>query len=149
VVALHACLLLLGLSLAGCSNRTSDRDIALLGVDDARDVIGGAARADRRTAWVDPRTASDWLTERIPGALHVPVGTMRDRAAELRAYDVLVIYGRGYKDPVAYAGAKVLGEIGVPDVQVLEGGLTAWTNAGRPVASGSPTPDEGRAGTSG
>jgi rhodanese-related sulfurtransferase len=133
-------------ALAGCSNRTTDRDVELLGVADAREaVVGGRTLLgeDRTGAWIDPRTVGDWLAERIPGALHVPVGEMRDRAPELRGYDVLVVYGRGFKDPVAIAGAKVLRDAGIGEVRVLEGGLTAWRDAGLPVASGSPAPDEG------
>lgn len=131
---------------AGCSGRTTDRDVELLGVSDARESVVGARGLfgeDRTGAWIDPRTVDDWLAERIPGALHMPVGRMRDRAEELRAYDVLVVYGRGFKDPLAFAAAKVLRDIGVAEVRVLEGGLTAWLDADLPVASGSPTPDEG------
>ncbi len=130
---------------AGCSSRTSDRDVQVLGVAAARTAVATPTtrlRRPARAAWVDPRTAGDWLTERIPGSLHVPVGSIRDRAEELRGYDVLVVYGRGYKDPVAYAASKVLVEIGVPRVSVLEGGLTAWIAEDGPVASGTPARDE-------
>lgn len=146
VSGLAALALALSLPLVGgCSGSTSDRDVELLGVPAAREAVAGRARAlsaARRGAWVDPRTTSDWLTERIPGALHVPMGTIRDRAEELRGYDVVVVYGRGYKDALAYAASKVLVEIGVSEVRVLEGGLTAWQNSDLPVASGSPMPDE-------
>ncbi len=131
---------------AGCSTRTSDRDVQVLGVAAARSAVAAPTtrlRQPARAAWLDPRTAGDWLTERIPGALHVPMGSIRDRAEELRGYDLLVVYGRGYKDPVAFAASKVLVEIGVPQVSVLEGGLTAWINDGGPVASGTPARDEG------
>ena len=130
---------------AGCTSRTSDRDVQILGVAAARSAVAAPTtrlRRPARAAWLDPRTAGDWLTERIPGALHVPVGTIRDRAEELRGYDLLVVYGRGYKDPVAFAASKVLVDIGVPQVNVLEGGLTAWINDGGPVASGTPARDE-------
>lgn len=133
------------LSAAGCTSRTSDRDVQVMGVAAARTAVATPTtrlRRPARAAWVDPRTAGDWLTERIPGSLHVPVGSIRDRAEELRGYDVLVVYGRGYKDPVAYAASKVLVEIGVPRVSVLEGGLTAWIAEGGPVASGTPARDE-------
>jgi rhodanese-related sulfurtransferase len=138
-------LLLLLMPAAGCSGSTSDRDVELLGVGAAREAVAGRARvlsAARRGVWLDPRTTSDWLTERIPGALHVPMAAIRDRGEELRGYDVVVVYGRGFKDAVAYAAAKILVEIGVSEVRVLEGGLTAWKNSDLPVASGSPMPDE-------
>ena len=133
------------LPVAGCSPSTSDRDVQVLGVTAARAAMATPTtrlRRPARTAWVDPRTAGDWLTERIPGSLHVPMGSIRDRAEELRGYDVLVVYGRGYKDPLAFAASKVLVEIGVPQVSVLEGGLTAWIADGGPVASGTPARDE-------
>lgn len=134
-------------ALAGCGgDRTTDRDIAFVGVTEAADLVAGEARLLRdatRGAWVDPRLASDHLAERIPGAVHVPLRDLRNRADELAEYDVLVVYGLTFKDPIALAASKVLLELKTADVYTLEGGLRAWTDAGRPAASGRPVEGEG------
>ncbi|MFK7960679.1 MAG: rhodanese-like domain-containing protein [Phycisphaerales bacterium] len=142
--ALFSAIALIGL--VGCGgDRTTDRDIAFVGVDSAAELVVGEARLLRdatRGAWVDPRLASDHLSERVPGALHVPLRDLRTRADELESYDVLVVYGLTFKDPIALAASKVLLELGIADVYTLEGGLRAWTDAGRPTASGRPTDEE-------
>lgn len=137
--------LLGGLVAGGCQSSTSDRDVALVGLEAARGLTGrveGRLGGIRVGAWVDPRRESDWLTERIPGSIHAPIGSLRSRSDELAGYDVLVVYGDRYKDAIAVAAAKVLAEMGIAEVRLLEGGLQSYADSGLPTASGEPAPDE-------
>jgi 3-mercaptopyruvate sulfurtransferase SseA len=59
----------------------------------------------------------------------------------LDAYGLLIVYGEGYKAPLADAMIKALLKDGVEDVMGLKGGFEGWEDAGLPVAKGD---DAGR-----
>lgn len=128
--------------LAGCSEtKTSDRDLVLMNVDEARELAAGGAglrlgRA-RRVAWVDPRSESEFRAERIAGAIHLPLERARDDHRSLREYDVLIVYGNDFNSPRATALSKTLIELRHGDVRTLRGGLRAWKEAGHSVESGT------------
>ena len=84
---------------------------------------------------LDVRSDPEWNTGHIPGALHIPVGEVESRLAEIpRDRDVVVHCGVA---PRARAAEAILIKSGHGRVQHLEGGFTAWGAAGLPVATGS------------
>jgi len=136
-------LMILVASTAGCGARkTSDRDLAFVSPTDGRELVGV-----RRTmlgnesigAWVDARNAKAFAEGHIPGAINLPFADVTERHQMLDEYDVLIVYGETWNDPIAHAMSKRLLELGHGPVQTLRGGLKAWTDAGYDVEA-SPSP---------
>ncbi|OII61240.1 sulfurtransferase [Streptomyces sp. CC53] len=85
---------------------------------------------------LDVRTSGEFQTGHIPGAYNVPLDTLREHRAELRAHldeDVVLICRSGAR---AAQAEQVLAEAGLPNLRVLDGGMTAWEAAGAPVNRG-------------
>lgn len=79
---------------------------------------------------IDVRGTSEWEEERIAGALHVPLGALSERAAELPRHRPLVLQCRsGARSAIA---ASLLAHAGFEAVLNLSGGLLAWREAGLP-----------------
>jgi hydroxyacylglutathione hydrolase len=121
--------------------------LALIGYDDVR---GYAAPVPdhgdvERTAQVDPRDlardrdgalildvreSSEWLHGHVPGAIHVPYGSLRERMADLpKGRRVLVYCASGVRSSLATGLLRAAGY----DAANVRGGYTAWRNAGLPV----------------
>jgi len=89
---------------------------------------------------VDLREAEELeATGRIPGAIHVPRGMLEFRADPASPYHqapldpskrVILHCASGGRSAL---GAAALQEMGYEDVAHLDGGITAWKDAGKPV----------------
>ncbi len=80
---------------------------------------------------VDVRNRSEWDAGHLPGALHIPVGYLTERLAEIPRGKPLVMQCQsGARSAIA---TSVLLRLGVTDVADLLGGYSAWEAAGRPV----------------
>jgi len=106
-----------------------------LGPDDVeRELAGGEA------ILVDLREAEELeATGRIPGAVHVPRGMLEFRADPSSPYHqapldpsarVILHCASGGRSALA---AATLQDMGYTDVAHLDGGITAWKDAGKPV----------------
>lgn len=94
-----------------------------------------AARIDRRAApvVVDVRSAAEFRSGHVPGAVHLPFWSALLRADSLRAdrRDPVVVYcGHGPRAEMAAAALRLRG---FTDVRLLRGHWAAWRAAGRPV----------------
>lgn len=94
-----------------------------------------------RTVYVmDVRTASEYTREHIEGARHVPGGQLiqafDDHIAVAWATTVLVDEGEG-TGRAEWTGYW-LTRMGVPNLQILDGGMRSWLEAELPVAGGRP-----------
>src|SRR3989475_6966339 len=81
---------------------------------------------------VDVRRRDEWDEGYIPGAIHVPRGSLEsriERAAPDRDRPVLVYCSVGERSALA---AKTLGELGYTDVASIAGGFTDWKRNGFP-----------------
>lgn len=88
---------------------------------------------------LDVREDDEWSAGRIDGALHIPLGQLPARVAELdRDRPVVTVCRSGGR---ASKAAELLTRAGL-DAQTMDGGMTQWANSGLPVT----TPD-GRPGT--
>ena len=123
------------------------RELALIGIDrisgffDAAVVTGGAtipqitpgelAPKLQQMTVIDVRSANEWDEGHVPGAMHIPLGYLADRASEIPAGRPVVVQCQsGGRSSIA---ASILERAGFRDVINLTGGLGAWTAAGLPL----------------
>jgi hydroxyacylglutathione hydrolase len=82
---------------------------------------------------LDVRSESEWQEGHIPNAIHVPLGYVEDRLAEIPADRRLVVHCQaGTRSAIA---ASVLQRAGRTDVVNLIGGLDAWQAAQLPLVA--------------
>jgi hydroxyacylglutathione hydrolase len=82
---------------------------------------------------VDVRNRSEWDHGHIDGAIHIPVGHLGARLAEVpRDLPIVVQCQGGLRSAIA---SSVLLALGVVDVLNLTGGYTEWVDAGLPVTT--------------
>lgn len=123
------------------------RALALIGIDritgyfDAEDVAGDRTIAQISAAELAPRinavtvldvrSATEWSSGHMPGAMHIPLGYLTDRIAEIPAGRPIVVQCQsGGRSSIA---ASLLQRLGFSNVTNLVGGITAWAAAGLPV----------------
>lgn len=85
---------------------------------------------------LDVRTPGEFRAAHIPGSYNVPLDTLREHRAELRHHldeDVILICRSGAR---AAQAEQALAEAGLPNLRVLDGGVTAWESAGGPLTRG-------------
>jgi hydroxyacylglutathione hydrolase len=123
------------------------RSLALIGIDRITGYFDAAAvRGDRTVAQlsardlasrlngvsvIDVRNATEFSAGHIPGALHIPLGHLTDRAGEIpRDRPIVVQCQSGGRSSIA---ASVLEKLGATDVINLSDGITGWAAAGLPI----------------
>ncbi|GAA3152983.1 glyoxylase-like metal-dependent hydrolase (beta-lactamase superfamily II)/rhodanese-related sulfurtransferase [Kribbella aluminosa] len=75
---------------------------------------------------LDVRQDSEFHAGHLPGAEHLELGALRDRAGDVDAGPVVVMCGHGER---AMTGASILQRAGHRGVQVLDGGPDDWSVA--------------------
>ena len=132
------------IALSACSNKTSDRSLVFVSPEEGMQLAAGEEKKLLGLAgatsgvWIDPRTEEAFVLGHIPGALHLPLKDVATNHEQLKGYDVIIVYGDGYHDPVATGMSKKLLQFGYKDVRTLQGGLRAWRDAGFEVETGLP-----------
>ena len=92
--------------------------------------VHGRIAAGEAFTLVDVREADEWDRGHLPGAVLMPRGVLeRDAEAALPDLDApIVLYcGGGYRSALA---AQSLGQMGYSNVESMDGGWRAWTDAG-------------------
>ncbi len=123
-------------SMNACMERKiTDRDLVLIDTTEAMELVEGRKKllglaGATSGAWVDPRGERAFREGHIPGAINLPFQYVTTRHQELKGYEILIVYGNDYKDPIAEAMSKRLMTLKFKDVRTLRGGLRAWTDAG-------------------
>jgi hydroxyacylglutathione hydrolase len=83
---------------------------------------------------LDVRNRSEYSAGHIAGALHIPVGHLRERLAEIPRDKPIVLHCQGgSRSAIA---TSVLQQLGVTNAMNLKGGFTAWEEAGNAVERG-------------
>jgi hydroxyacylglutathione hydrolase len=94
----------------------------------------GADRAKAGATILDVRGRAEWEAGHIPGAVHIPLGYLSERIAELPAGAPVVVHCQGgSRSAIA---ASVLQRAGVAEVHDLHDGFRGWRSAGLPVKNG-------------
>ena len=96
-------------------------------------------RAERpATRLLDVRTPGEFEAEHIEGAYNVPLDALAEHGPEIRAGvagPVVLVCRSGQR---ARRAEEALTAAGMDDLYVLDGGMSAWTAAARPVRRGAP-----------
>lgn len=93
-----------------------------------------STRADVRL--LDVRTPGEFESAHIRGAYNVPLDTLGEHAADIRAHvdrPVVLVCQSGAR---ARRAEEALRISGMPNLHVLDGGVNGWMAAGRPVQRG-------------
>ncbi len=96
----------------------------------ARRVATGA----QTTTVVDVRGSAEWSAGHIPGAKHIPLGDLLQRASELDPAAPVVLHCQG--GGRSSIGATLLKARGFTNVANLSGGFTEWKASGERVETG-------------
>lgn len=82
---------------------------------------------------IDVRNESEWTEDRLPGATHIMLGYLPERAEEIINSKPIVVHCRtGARSAI---GASILKAAGAREVINMQGGLRDWAAAGLPVAN--------------
>ncbi|HSK50334.1 MAG TPA: rhodanese-like domain-containing protein [Solirubrobacterales bacterium] len=92
--------------------------------EEAQRLVEGGAQL------LDVRTEHEWEAGRIPGATHLPLPELAERAGEVDRERPVVIYCRGGNRSTMAAAA--LGDAGY-DAAKLSEGIVGWEEAGLPL----------------
>ena len=90
---------------------------------------------------LDVRTPAEFETAHIPGAYNVPLDLLREHRDELVRHideDVVLVCRSGTR---ASQAGLALGQVGLPGLRILDGGMNGWERAGAPVSRGRQTWD--------
>ena len=85
---------------------------------------------------IDVRTPAEFSTAHIPGSYNVPLHLLREHSAEIAGHldqDVVLVCRSGMR---AAQAEQTLAGAGLPNVHLLEGGITAWQQHTAPVTRG-------------
>jgi rhodanese-related sulfurtransferase len=89
------------------------------------------ATADDGAVLLDIREPREWARWRIPGAVHIPMGDLAQRAGELDRSKPIVVYCKSGQRSLVSTD-ELLG-LGFRDVASLNGGIIAWAEAEEPI----------------
>jgi rhodanese-related sulfurtransferase len=106
-----------------------DSDYGNVDVGEARDLIG--EKGD--LVILDVRTASEYDSGHLEGAINIPVEALSGRLSELNQNDELLVYCRSGNRSTTAVG--ILRENGYVRIYHMDGGIVAWGNAGFPTVS--------------
>jgi rhodanese-related sulfurtransferase len=85
-----------------------------------------------RGQWIDVRSASEYATGHLPGAINIPLEQIELRVGDLAENEpIVLICQRGARAQMAASRLAPRGR----EIVVLEGGTQAWIDAGYPVVA--------------
>jgi len=79
---------------------------------------------------VDVREDDEWNQQRIPGAIHIPLGQLKDRIAELEHYKNSPVITQCRSGRRSQQALDLLKSEGFSKLYNLDGGIVAWNKAG-------------------
>jgi len=122
------CLTLLAFLLSACGP-----DVPGISTDEASKLF-----VEDKAIMIDVREQEEWDEQHIEGVIHIPLGEVETRIAELTEYkdaDIIMQCRSGKRS--AIAGATLM-KAGFTKVHNLEGGILAWEKDGLATIKGMP-----------
>ena len=98
-----------------------------------------ASQGPGAPVYLDVREDEEFAAGHVPGALHVPLAELPERAGELPDAPVLTLCRTGGRAGRAAVWLREHGR----DATVVEGGSIAWAQAGRPLVAEGDEPEGG------
>ena len=91
------------------------------------------AERNPETQILDVRSDKEWASGHIPGAIHIPLGELKDQIRELREDgDIIAVCGSGYRSSIA---ASMLQASGFTRITSMDGGMSAWNERKLPLTA--------------
>lgn len=85
---------------------------------------------------VDVRETGEWSRGHVPGARHVPLGTLRENLKESLPRDgVIFVCAAGVRSQTA---ARLAEQLGLTTLYSVIGGVSSWLRAGLPLVVEQP-----------
>jgi len=123
-------------SATACSeDEAKERQPKMIGTPQAKDLYGSGPQA----LFVDVRSAKDFQSGHIPGAVNMPIDNFEKDWHNLPKDKTIVLYQSGHSMGDICAASRSAGRIlltqgfGYSEVKVYREGLAGWTKAGLPV----------------
>ncbi len=107
----------------------ADAGASMTGIDQV--TVAELAGGRDGVAVVDVRARSEWDNGHLPGAIHIPLGSLQSRLDEIPEGEVVVHCQGGGRSAIA---ASILERSGRTDIGNLTGGFSEWSRSGNPVA---------------
>ena len=82
---------------------------------------------------LDVRETKEFVDGKLPGAIHIPLSQLKDRAGELDKYKERPIIAYCSRGQRARSASGILGRAGFTKLFTLTGGHKAWKDAGLPL----------------
>lgn len=82
---------------------------------------------------IDVREIDEWESGRIPGTVHIPKDSIKDRIHEVTTDKCKPVYLHCKGGRRSYIAAEYLCEMGYTEVYSIDGGIMEWAMAGYPV----------------
>ena len=86
--------------------------------------------ANQNAIIIDVRENDEWNSQHIPGAIHIPLGQVQSRLAELEQYQGKPIIMQCRSGARSARASSILIDAGFTDVHNLTGGIIAWSKSG-------------------
>lgn len=83
---------------------------------------------------VDVRTAEEYRSGHIRGAIHIPLSEISSRSINIEPEDQIVLYCRSGRR--ARIAAGILSDRGFSNISILNGQFSGWRASGLPTGSG-------------
>ncbi len=114
--------------------RLNKRGIHIASLLSADDAVKRVAKGGAHSV-IDVRTGAEVTSERVPGAVHIPLDQIRARADEVRAIPAprLLLCRSGQR---AVTAKRTLESLGVGGLMVMDGGIESYRNAGGETVTG-------------
>ncbi|MFZ2726430.1 MAG: rhodanese-like domain-containing protein [Methylococcaceae bacterium] len=113
------------LALLGVNSAASAQNLASVSPTEA-----ASLHAEKKAVIIDVREENEWQAQHIAGAIHIPLGQLEQRLAELKPYQYEKVITQCRSGKRSAQAASVLQAAGFDKVYNMEGGLMAWEKQG-------------------
>ena len=125
IFAFSACQTATGEKASNAQGKIAQEEIKQISVAEAKDATEG-----KGAQFIDVRTESEYAGGHAPGAAHFPLDRLENDLTKLdKSKPVYVICQTGRR---SQKGAELLQKAGFTDIYNVQGGTSAWVDAGFP-----------------